>query len=378
LDVEALMTQKPIDVLTLNCGSSSLKYATFSADAELSRATIGRIGAGGPPDHAAAVATVFQTLTQSGAGSPAAVGHRIVHGGPDHLTPARVDDTLLASLERAIPFAPLHLPAELSAIRAVRTHFGDLPQVVCFDTGFHRALPEIAQRFALPRALCDAGIRRYGFHGLSYEFIVESLGNAALRRAVIAHLGNGASMVAVRDGASIDTTMGFTPTAGLVMGTRSGDLDPGLLVHLLDQRGYDARGLERLVNHEAGLLALSETTSDMQALLAQRDHDRRAALAVEVFCYQAKKWIGALAATLGGIDALVFTGGIGEHAAEVRRGICAGLDHLGVSIDDSRNQNSAAIISADASRCQVRVIATNEERMIARHTRRILAHQQAR
>ncbi len=361
-----------MQVLALNCGSSSLKYAQFAGDDPLQRGAIERIGAGGPPDHAAAVASLFEALAKAGAATPDAVGHRLVHGGPDHLAPTLVDDALLASLERAIPFAPLHLPAELSAIRAVRARYGALPQVVCFDTGFHRALPEVARRFALPRALFDAGLRRYGFHGLSYEFVVETLGKPALRRAVIAHLGSGASMVAVRDGAAIDTTMAFTPTAGLVMGTRSGDLDPGLLVYLLDHGGYDVRRLEHLINHQAGLLALSETTSDMQTLLSQRDRDQHAALAVDLFCYQAKKWIGALAATLGGIDALVFTGGIGQHAPEVRRRMCAGLAHLGIALDDARNLEGASIISAEAGACQVRVIATDEERMIARHTLRQL------
>ncbi len=358
--------------LALNCGSSSLKYALFAGDDELHRGSIDRIGAGGAPDHGAAVLTVLEQLTARNLPPLRAVGHRIVHGGPEHTAPERVTDTLLASLEDAIPFAPLHLPAELRVVGAVREHFGDLPQVVCFDTAFHRELAEVAQRFALPRALFDAGVRRYGFHGLSYEFVVESLGKPALRRAVLAHLGSGASMVAVRDGVSVDTTMAFTPTAGLVMGTRSGDLDPGLLVYLLDHGGYDTRRFEHLVNHEAGLLALSETTSDMQRLLAISSSDARAALAVNLFCYQATKWLGALAAALGGIDALVFTGGIGEHAPGVRERICGNLAHLGVTLDDARNQASEPVISTDTSACRVRVVATNEERMIARHTQRVI------
>ena len=358
-------------VLALNCGSSSLKWAIFEDDREQSRATVERIGAGGPPDHAAAVATVFEALATRKL-TPRAVGHRLVHGGPAHSAPERVTDALVASLTRAIPFAPLHLPAELKVIEAVRARFGELPQVVCFDTAFHRTLPEVARRFALPRALFDAGVRRYGFHGLSYEFVVESLGKAALGRAVLAHLGSGASLAAVRDGQSIDTTMAFTPTAGLVMSTRAGDLDPGLIVYLLEHGGYDAKRLAELVNHQAGLLALSETSADMRHLLAASAADPRAAFAVEVFCYQATKWIGALAAALGGLDALVFTGGIGEHAPEIRARLCGNLAHLGITVDDARNQAGDPIISADGSACTVRVIATNEERMIARHTRRVL------
>ncbi len=298
------------------------------------------------------------------------VAHRIVHGGPDHLEPAVVDDALLAALERALPFAPLHLPVELAAIAAVRARFGALPQVACFDTAFHRTLPELARRFALPSALYDAGIRRYGFHGLSYEFLAASLPPAALRRAVFAHLGNGASMVAVRDGISIETTMGLTPTGGLVMGTRSGDLDPGVLIYLL-AHGHDGRALAQLVDHEAGLLALSGTTADVQRLLAVRDSDPRAAFAIDVFCYHARRSIGSLAAVLGGIETLVFTGGIGEHAAAVRLEICRGLEFLGIEIDESSNRADAPLISRGT--CEVRVVATDEERMLARHASRLLA-----
>ena len=270
-----------------------------------------------------------------------------------------------------MPFAPLHLPAELSAIAAARRHFGDVPQVACFDTAFHHTLPAVARRYALPSSLYDAGVRRYGFHGLSYESVVASLGAPTLGRAVIAHLGSGASMVAIRDGKSIDTTMGFTPAGGLVMGTRPGDLDPGLLVYLLEHAGYDARSLARLVDHEAGLLALSGSSADMQQLLATRATDARAALAVDVFCHHARKWIGALATTLGGLDTLVFTGGIGEHAPEVRAEICRGLEHLGVSLDAACNERSEAIVSASTSACVTRVARADEERVIARETRRL-------
>jgi acetate kinase len=349
-------------ILALNCGSSSLKYATFDGEEVVLRGSVDRIGAGGVADHGAAVHAVLDRLADYGAARPAAVGHRIVHGGPDHAEPARVDDALLASLTRAIPFAPLHLPAELAAIEAVRARFGELPQVVCFDTAFHRTLPPVAQRLPVPASLHTAGVRRYGFHGLSYEYVVDTLGAKKLGRAVLAHLGNGASMAAVQDGRCLDTTMAFTPTAGLVMGTRSGDLDPGLLVYLLQHQGYDAARLERLVNHEAGLLGLSGTSSDMQTLLGLRETDARAALAVSVFCMQARKWVGAFAAVLGGLDSLVFTGGIGEHAGEVRREICAGLGHLGVPTDGGAGGT-----------CQVHVVHTDEERMIARRTRELLA-----
>jgi acetate kinase len=355
------------DILTLNGGSSSLKYALFHGEDVVTHGSVDGIGAGGRlPDHAAAVREVLDRVPP-----PAAVGHRLVHGGPDHLAPVRVDADLLASLTRAIPFAPLHLPSELRAIEAVRDRFGDLPQVACFDTSFHRTLPEVAKRFAIPAALAEGGIHRYGFHGLSYEYVVETLGAATLKRAVVAHLGNGASMCAVRDGRSVDTTMGFTPTAGLVMGSRCGDLDPGLLVYLVAQRGYDADRLDHLINHESGLLGLSGTTSDMQKLLALRPTDPRAALAIDVFCYQARKWVGALAAALGGVDTVVFTGGIGGRSAVVRRAICEGLAYLGVALDDTRNDANEPVVSRNGATCTVRVIPTDEERMIARHTRRI-------
>jgi acetate kinase len=347
-------------ILALNCGSSSLKYAVFDGDEVLARATID-----GVTDHRGAVLGVLDGLD-----APlAAVGHRLVHGGPDHSAPARVDAALLASLARLVPLSPLHLPAELAAIEAVTQRLGAVPQVVCFDTAFHHTLPLVARRIALPTALFDAGIRRYGFHGLSYASIIGALPAARLGRAVIAHLGSGASMAAIRDGRSVETTMGFSPAGGLVMGTRAGDVDPGLLVYLLDH-GHDARRLDHLINHEAGLLALSETTSDMQRLLAQRATDPRAALAVDAFCYHARKAIGALAAVLGGIDTLVFTGGIGEHAAPVRAEICGGLGHLGIVLDDGRNAAGAAIISTGS--CEVRVMRTDEEREIARATRELL------
>jgi acetate kinase len=271
----------------------------------------------------------------------------------------------------AVPYAPLHLPAEIRAIEAIAERYPRLPQIACFDTGFHRTLPAVTSHLPLPWALYDQGIRRYGFHGLSYEYVVAALGADLGRRAIIAHLGSGASMVALENGAAVDTTMGLTPAGGFMMGTRTGDLDPGIVFHLLDL-GYAHGDLDRMLNHESGLLGVSGVSADMRALLARRANDARAALAIEMFCHQARKAIGSLAAVLGGLDTLVFTGGIGEHAVPIRREICERLEHLGVSIDHGRNEQSSAVVSTDASRCSVRVIATDEQCTIARHVRRAL------
>jgi acetate kinase len=271
-----------------------------------------------------------------------------------------------------VPLAPLHLPGELELIEAAQVHCPDLPQVACFDTAFHRAMPELAQRVPLPYAFWNEGVRRYGFHGLSYEYVLGVLGSGSRERAVIAHLGNGASLVALRDGRPMDTTMGLTPIGGVVMGTRSGDLDPGVLLYLMKQSGYDASRLEQLVAEESGLRGISGTTSDMKTLLEHRAHDARAAAAVAMFCYSVRKHLGSLAAVLGGVDAVVFTGGIGERAAEVRWEICEGLEHLGIRLDPQRNADHADTISTPSSACTVRVIATNEDLQIARHTYAII------
>jgi acetate kinase len=358
-------------VLALNCGSSSLKYALFEVDERgeraLARDEIARVGEA-VPDHEAAVHRALDELARLRLPAPDVIGHRIVHGGRNHARPARIDDALLAELRALVPFAPLHLPAELRAITAARERFPDRAHVACFDTAFHRAMPEVAQRYALPRSLFDEGLLRYGFHGLSYEFVVESVGARPLGRAVLAHLGSGASLCAVRDGRSVDTTMGFTPAAGVVMGTRPGDLDPGLLIHLI-RRGHDADSLERLVNRESGLLALSEGTSDMKRLVDSRTRDPRAALAVDAFVYSVRKAIGALTAVLGGIDTLVFTGGIGARSPFIRSEIARGLEHLGVVIDEARNESSAPAIGAGS--VSLRVVATDEERRIAFHAGRL-------
>jgi acetate kinase len=283
-----------------------------------------------------------------------------------------VEAPLLATLRRLVAFAPLHLPSAIQGIEAVAARFPGLPQVACFDTAFHRRMPEVAQRFPLPHDLWHAGVRRYGFHGLSYEYIVATLGAAAQGRLVIAHLGNGASLAALHHGQPLDTTMGFTPTGGVMMGTRSGDLDPGVLLHLMHAKGYDVRQIERLVNHQAGLLGVSGISPDMQTLLEQREREPHAAQAIELFCYQLRKHIGALTAVLGGLDILVFTGGIGEHAAPVRWEACRGLAYLGIDLDPQRNAVHADVISTPGSACIVRVIPTNEDLMIARHTRTLL------
>jgi acetate kinase len=331
-------------ILALNCGSSSLKYATFEGERRSAGGTVAGIGVpGGHATHGDAVHAALDGLPP-----PDAVGHRLVHGGPKLLEPVRIDETVLKLLREAVPFAPLHLPPALSAAEAVARRYPRAPQVACFDTSFHRSLPETARRFPLPARIDALGVRRYGFHGLSYEWAMSEL---RLRgRAIIAHLGNGASMCAVKDGVCIDTTMGLTPAGGFMMGTRSGDLDPGVIVFLQGTMSREEIG--RLVDRESGLLGVSAMTSDMKTLLASEDP--RAKLAVEMFCYQARKSVGALAAVLGGLDALVFTGGIGEHAAEIRERICGGLAHLG--------------------RFAVHVIAADEERVIARHVRRLLAH----
>jgi acetate kinase len=357
----------PLVVLCVNSGSSSLKTALFDVDGTAERALARAAHPVESGNFTAALDAVLASFDAQGLPPPGAAGHRVVHGGPRHFEPALVDDDVLADLRDLVPFAPLHMPAGIAGIEAIRGRW-DIPQVACFDTAFHRHMPELAQRLPLPGSLWDVGVRRYGFHGLSYEYIVGALGAPQLGRAVIAHLGNGASMVAIRDGQSVETTMGFTPAGGLVMSTRSGDLDPGVAVYLLREQGYDSDRLEQLVDREAGLLALSGDTSDMRVLVERRAKDRRAALAVDAFCYQARKHVGALATVLGGLDTLVFTGGIGEKAAPVRAGICDGLEHLGVELDPVANAADADVISAPGGRCVVRVEPTDEDLVIARHT----------
>lgn len=320
-----------------------------------------------PLRGASPVGVVLATLHDLGVKIDA-VGHRLVYGGLAHEAPARVTSELLTALTALVPFDPLHLPAALAAIREIESVAPGLPQVVCFDTAFHHRMPAVAQRLPLPRELWKHGVRRYGFHGLSYESIVRALGVEGTRgRMIVAHLGNGASLAAIRDGKAVDTTMGLTPLGGLMMGTRPGDLDPGVILYLLRERGYTARDVDELVTARSGLLGVSQISADMQTLLERRTTDAAAAEAVELFVYQAKKYIGALAAVLGGLDTLVFTGGIGERAAPVRWEIAQGLQHLGVELDQVRNGSGAAIVSADGAGVVARVMVAQEMLMIARH-----------
>lgn len=387
------------NALTINGGSSSIKFAVAALEQppkKLLSGEIDRIGLGDSQlsvrqpgqaptqqpvdaaDHSRAVEHLIAWLeARIGFESIAAVGHRIVHGGPNLWRPQWVSPELIAELKRISPWDPNHLPAEIDLIEAFGRHCPGLPQVVCFDTAFHHDLPRVAQRLPLPRRFEAEGIRRYGFHGLSYTFLLQELeriagAEVAAGRVILAHLGAGASLAAVRERKSIDTSMAFTPTAGLLMATRSGDLDPGLLVHLLRSQNLSADALDDLLNRKSGLIGISETTPDMRDLLSREASDSRAADAVASFCYQAKKWIGSFSAALGGLDTLVFAGGIGENAAEVRRRICDGLEYLGIRLDAAGNDAHAAVISADGSPTTVRVIRTDEESVIAAAVRSLL------
>ncbi len=389
-------------ILVLNAGSSSVKFSLFGTGATaglelLSRGQVEGIGtsprflarsgsgetlvrrewpADDGFDHERAIATILGWLeAEGGEDALRAAGHRVVHGGTAFAAPIRVDDAVLARLESFCPLAPLHQPHNLAGIRALRRLRPGLPQIACFDTAFHRARPAIADRFALPEEFFAGGIRRYGFHGLSYEYITAVLAerdpHLAAGRVLVAHLGNGASICAIRAGRPVDTSMSFTPLDGLVMGTRPGTLDPGVLLHLLQARGMDAGDLEELLYHRSGLLGVSGISSDMRELLARLD-DPRAALAVELFVYRAVRELGGLVAVMGGLDGLVFTGGIGEHAAEIRARICEGIGWLGVTLDAEANRRGAPLVSTPQSRVRVHVMATDEERMIARHTLSLL------
>src|SRR5450830_1807844 len=385
-------------VLTINGGSSSIRFAVYEAGDTPRRrldGKIDRIGlsgtnlivndlAGTPQvsrrlvaaDHRTASGFLLDWLeAQPVFASVKAAGHRVVHG-MKHSERERVTPKLLAELHRITPYAPDHLPREIALIEAFLRRHPKLPQVACFDTAFHRTMPPIAKLLPIPRRYAEKGVERYGFHGLSYAYLMEELGRldpaATKGRVILAHLGNGASFAAVRDGKSIDTSMGFTPTAGLVMSSRSGDLDPGLVSYLARTEQMSATQFQEMVNHASGLLGVSEISSDLRDLLARESDDVRAAEAVALFCYQAKKWIGSFAAALGGLDTLVFAGGIGENSPVVRSRICEGLGFLGIRLEEKRNKANAAVISTDASRATVRVIRTDEELMIARSVCRIL------
>jgi acetate kinase len=386
-------------ILTINGGSSSIRFAVYEAGDTLRRRLDGkvdRVGLSGtnltfkdsagkshdsrtidPEHNGPAVVFLLDWLeTQQVFASVKAVGHRVVHG-MTHSEPERVTPELLDELHRITPYDPEHLPLEIELIEAFRRRHPTLPQVACFDTAFHRTMPRVATLLPIPRRYEAAGVRRYGFHGLSYEFLMEELARlgdpaATKGRVILAHLGNGASLAAVRDGKSVDTSMGFTPTGGLVMSSRSGDLDPGLVSYLARTEQMSAAQFQEMVNHASGLLGVSEISSDLRDLLARESDDVRAAEAVALFCYQAKKWIGAFAAALGGLDTLVFAGGIGENAPLVRERICDELGFLGIELNEARNTRSASLISTDASRVKVRVIPTDEELMIARSIIRLL------
>lgn len=395
-----MLTPEQAFILSVNGGSSSIKFALFDTGPSLHRVVLGKIERIGlpaaqfsvqslqdadtfsrsasVPDHAAAVDLLMDWVeTQIASGTLAAIGHRVVHGGPTYWEPQRITPAMVETLHQLSPFDPEHLPEEIFLTEAFHHRFPSLPQIACFDTAFHHDLPRVARLLPIPRRYEAQGVRRYGFHGLSCAYLMEELARiegaqSAQGRIILAHLGNGASITAVQAGKSIDTSMGLTPTAGLPMSTRSGDLDPGLGWYLARTANMTAKQFHDMVNHESGLLGISETSADMQDLLAREADDVRAAEAVALFCYQAKKQIGAYAAALGGLDTLVFAGGIGENASAVRARIVEGLGFLGIELDASRNAAHADVISTDASRVKVRVIRTDEEQMIARSVCRVL------
>ena len=396
-------TQDASAIIVINCGSSSVKFALFAAAQSLSRlrsGSVDRIGlanghfhiadadgvtitnkTGFFSNHATALGQVLEAVERD-ASTPRlmAVGHRVVHGGAECDCPVVITRALEARLRKFIPLAPLHQPHNLAGITAIRNVRPDIPQVACFDTAFHHALPRFAILTGLPREFCDQGIRRYGFHGLSYEYVVDALHGYGVdldaERIIIAHLGNGASMCAVRGGRSVETTMGFSTLAGLPMGTRCGDLDPGIVLYLLTEKGMTVERVQHLLYEESGLLGVSGFSRNMQDLLA-RAAEPAAAEAVELFCYQACRHLAALTATLGGLDRLVFTAGIGANAPVIRAKICSNLGYLGIELDAGRNTSGNRIISADGSRVTVEAFPTDEELMIARHVRRLLAEQPA-
>ncbi|MGZ8173842.1 MAG: acetate/propionate family kinase [Methylobacter sp.] len=387
-------------ILTINGGSSSIKFALFEADGPLRRILEGGIERIGLPeatlrvkgvnqadnfsqpvtaqDHTAAVGVLMDWIEERlGHDALTAVGHRVVHGGPKYSKPQRITAEMIEGLRRLSSFDPQHMPEEIRLIEAFYRRFPELPQVACFDTAFHHDLPRVAQLLPIPRRYEAQGVRRYGFHGLSYAFLMGELArlagtDAAQGRVILAHLGNGASLAAVRNGKPVDTSMSFTPTAGVPMSTRSGDLDPGLFWYLARTEKMSARQFNEMVNSQSGLLGVSETSSDMRDLLDRETQDVRAAEAVALFCYQIKKWIGSFAAALGGVDTLVFAGGIGENAPIVRTRICDGLGFLGIELEEKPNLANEGVISAKTGRVSVRVIPTDEEWMIASMVCRVL------
>ena len=393
-------------IFTINAGSSSIKFALFSVGQTPERVLSGKIERIGlpdsaltltdiasgrteqetisAPDHPACVGFLLDRLERKmSAAEILAVGHRVVHGGMHYREPQRATPEVLRELSRLSPYDPEHLPSEIALIEAFSRRFPDLPQVACFDTAFHRDMPRVARLLPIPRRYEAEGLQRYGFHGLSYEFLMEELrrvggSEAAGGRVILAHLGNGASLAAVRGAKGIDTTMGFTPAAGLPMSTRSGDLDPGIVAYLAKTEQMSVEQFHEMVNTRSGLLGVSETSPDMRDLLAREQDDPRAAEAIALFCYQAKKWLGAFAAALGGLDTLAFAGGIGENSPEVRARICEGLDFLGIELDRERNAAGAPVISKEGGRVIVRVIRTDEEIQIAKSVWKVMAAEATR
>lgn len=393
------MTRKNQSILTINGGSSSIKFAIYGGGKSLTKKLSGHIDRIGQantkltftdliarePDttpvdahnFTSAVNSLMDWLEKQPVFNRIdAVGHRVVHG-MEHTDPERITPELIAELRRISAYDPDHLPAEIELIEVIRKRHPNLPQIACFDTAFHRTMPRVAQLLPIPRRFDAKGIRRYGFHGLSYAYLQEELARlagdeVAHGRVILAHLGSGASLAAVHDGKSMDTSMGFTPTGGVPMSTRPGDLDPGVAWYLMQSETLTPTQFNHLINHESGLLGISETSSNMQDLLARQADDIRAAEAIDLFCYQIKKYVGAYAAVLSGLETLVFSGGIGEHAPEVRARICRGLAFLGIDLNEERNAASANVISTDASRVTVRVIPTDEEKMIAQTVCRLM------
>lgn len=364
------MSSAPAGVLTVNVGSSGIKCAIFAPGEPPRRV----LSCAGKRDGVSSLMDWIER--QPAFETVGAVGHRVVHG-MRHVEPELVTSELLDELRELCPIVPEHLPFEIALMETMRDRHPALRQVACFDTAFHRDMPRVAKLLAIPRRLDAMGVQRYGFHGLSYEFLMEALAreggpSAARGRVILAHLGGGASLAAMRGGASVDTSMGFTPASGLMMGTRSGDTDAGLVAFLARTEQMSAEAFEQMASHDSGLLGVSETNSDMRELLALEATDVRAAEAVALFCYQARKWIGAFTAALDGLDTLVFAGGIGENAPAIRARICDGLRFLGVELESAANENSAPVISSGASRVVVRVIRTDEELVIARSVYRVL------
>ena len=386
-------------ILSINGGSSSIKFALFKTGSPLEQVIHGEIENIGTkkatlnynsatnqqkdrskieaPDHEQAAKHLIDWLEkQEDFSSLSAIGHRIVHG-MQHTQPEIITDNLLNELKKISAFDPDHLPEEIKLINVFKSRYPQLKQIACFDTSFHTSMPVVAKLLSIPRRYYERGIQRYGFHGLSYAYLMEELtrldgAEKAKGNIILAHLGSGASLAAVKDGKSMDTSMGFTPTSGLPMSTRTGDLDPGAAWYLMQDENLTPKKFSHLINHESGLLGISETYSDMRELMKIEDKDSRAKEAIELFCYQTKKWIGAFAAALGSVDVLVFSGGIGEHSPKVRSKICDNLSFLGIELDETKNMNDEPVISTGTGKVTVRVIKTNEELMIAKMVRKVL------